>query len=154
MKGPENAHHNRSMVDSSTGRSEGSIQWMVTAHWALTHITALALLKLLRELRLTSHFPQSAEEQAETTTRWSIPFHSMLCHSSEQVGHRGRAVWFMVNTTDASNSRAPRSHALCVEAVLIITEEYANERNQFHVRRAVRQLNWPGTGRACIATHR
>jgi len=101
------------MVDSSTGRPEGSIQWMVPAHWALTLITALALLKLLRELRLTPHFPQSAEEQAETTTRWSIPFHSMLCHSSEQVGHRGRAVWFMVNTTDASNSRAP-NHMLCV----------------------------------------
>jgi hypothetical protein len=153
MKGPENAHHNRSMVDSSTGRSEVQHSRWGLAHWALTH-HCIGQLTLLRELRLTSHFPQSAEEQAETTARWSIPFHSMLCHSSEQVGHRGRAVWFMVNTTDASNSRAPKSHALCVEAVLIITEEYANKRNQFHVRRAVRQLNWPETGRACIATHR
>lgn len=152
MKGPENAHHNRSMVDSSAGRSEDTAQDGDSTLGTNTH-HCTGLLKLLKALHLTSHFPLSAEEQAETTAHWSIPFHSMLCHSSEQVGHCGRAVWFMVNTTDASNSRAT-THALCVKAVLIITEEYANKRNQFHVRRAVRQLNWPGTGRACMATHR
>jgi len=48
-----------------------------------------------------SHFPSGCWSRETTHHRWSIPCHSMLGHTVEQVDRVEHAVLFMVTSTDA-----------------------------------------------------